>query len=630
MDSGRPLQELQALLDATVDAVVLIDHRGTIESFNRAGERLFGYRADEVIGRNVSTLMTQPDATSHDAYMARYQSTGVAHIIGVGREVDARRKDGSTFPAMLSVGRVSGSDPPRFVGLLHDITLRREAMAALRRERDRASTYLEVAQVILLALSVDGRIQLINRKGCETLERREIDLIGRDWMSVGVPEDQRPEVTSRVRALLEGPAARDFYVEHEVVTASGARRLIAWRCIALQDEGGVASGFLWSGDDITVRRTIEQSMERTRALLNEAQEMARLGNFELYHPATADGFWSPQMFRIFGLDPSQSVPSASRVAAMFHPEDAARYLENWRRATTEPGNRSGDYRIVTPSGDVRHVQIKSSTSPWRWNQLRIAGTVLDITEAKREEEEARVAQQRMTHVSRLATMGEMAAGIAHELNQPLAAIANYASAASRMVAAMPQADPDVTLALEQITGQALRAGEIIRRLRSLVQNRDTRREPADINHLVQEVVGFTTSDARLHEVQLHSNLAAGLPTLSVDRIQIQQIVLNLLRNAIEALAESPADSRHVTVSTLADGADGVAIEVSDNGPGVPATLATRIFDPFCTTKESGTGLGLAISRTIAEAHQGKLTYQEGTQGGARFVLRLPTVTARSA
>ena len=123
-------RDLQALLDATVDAVVVIDARGRIESFNRAGERLFGYSQGEVLGCNVSMLMTDIDRQAHDSYMERYMGTGVAHIIGIGREVDARRKDGSVFPVFLSVGQVPGSDPPRFVGLLHDITLRREAMAA--------------------------------------------------------------------------------------------------------------------------------------------------------------------------------------------------------------------------------------------------------------------------------------------------------------------------------------------------------------------------------------------------------------------------------------------------------------------------------------------------------------------
>lgn len=497
--------ELLALLDATVDAVIVIDSRGRIESFNRSGERLFGYGADEVLGRNVSLLMTATDRDSHDRYMARYLRTGVPHIIGIGREVEAQRKDGSVFPVFLSVGQIHGTDPPRFIGLLHDITLRREAIAALRRERDRANMYLEMAQVILLALSTDHRVQLINRKGCDTLARREIDLLGRDWLEVAVPRDQRALVEKELRALDVSGGAGDpeRYFEHEVISPEGGRRLIAWRCIAMRNAEGRLTGYFSSGEDIT----------------------------------------------------------ASRRAA----------------------------------------------------------------------EEAAIAQQRMTQVSHLATMGEMAAGIAHELNQPLAAIANYASAATRLAAATPSgAEEDVREALAQISQQALRAGEIIRRLRALVQNRETRVETADINELVREVLGFIHSDARLHEVRLAPELGTDLPKVSVDRIQIQQVLLNLLRNAIEAVDGAPQDRKKVRIRTRHDGATTLLVEVIDGGPGVPADLVARIFDPFCTTKATGTGLGLAISRTIAEAHAGRLSYRDAAEGGAQFVLELPCPTGRLA
>lgn len=497
-NARREQPELQTLLDATVDAVVIIDARGIVESFNRAGERLFGYAAGEVIGRNVSVLMTATDRDSHDGYMARYMRSGVPHIIGIGREVDARRKDGSVFPVFLSVGRVHGSDPPRFIGLLHDITLRREAMAALRRERDRASMYLEMAQVILLALGGDLRVQLINRKGCDALQRRELEVLGRDWLEA-VPADQRALVRGELDALACGAERDERYFEHEILASDGGRRLIGWRAIAMRNAEGRLTGYFASGED--------------------------------------------------------------------------------------------------------------------------------VTDARRAAEEAQAAQQRMTQVSRLATMGEMAAGIAHELNQPLAAIANYANAALRLTAMqdLSRIDPDddVRTALGQISNQAQRAGEIIRRLRALVQNRETRLEPSSVNPLVTEVLGFVRSDARLNEVALLPDLADGLPTAMVDRIQIQQILLNLLRNAIESVIEARATGREVRVSTRHDGADSLVIEVLDNGGGVPTELAARIFDPFCTTKESGTGLGLAISRTIAEAHHGRLSYAPAAGGGARFTLRLP-------
>jgi two-component system sensor kinase FixL len=633
MSAGPPEPahpELQSLLDATVDAVILIDARGTIETFNRAGERLFGYAADEVIGCNVNILMTAVDRDAHDGYMARYLRTSVPHIIGIGREVDARRKDGSVFPVFLSVGRVQGSDPPRFIGLLHDITLRREAMTAIRRERDRANMYLEIAQVILVALSPDHRVQLINRKGCDTLGRRELDLLGRNWLEVAVAPAQHALVSGQFDALGAAEGSDERYFEHEVRDADGRRRLVAWRAIAMRSAEGRLTGFFASGEDITGRRVMEQAMERAKVLLDEAQELAGLGNFEVFHPADGGGFWSPQMTRILGL-PAQATASLQAYIDAVHPEDRAVHAEAWRDAVRGPGTRGAQFRIGTPAGETRHLQATYVTGPGPRGDLRIAGVVMDVTAARRAAEEAQAAQQRMTQVSRLATMGEMAAGIAHELNQPLAAIANYANAALRLTASadLSQSDPegDVRDALDQISRQALRAGEIIRRLRALVQNRETRLEPSAINALVGEVVGFIRGDARLNEVEVVLDLCADLPIVMLDRIQVQQILLNLLRNAIESTVDSRPAGREVRVVT-ARGEDALLVEVSDNGAGVPPELVARIFDPFCTTKESGTGLGLAISRTIAEAHHGRLSYAPVPQGGARFILQLPDRTRR--
>src|ERR1700693_3368986 len=178
---GTSSFELQALLGAAVAAVILIDSHGRVEVFNHAAEHLFGYRAAEVTGRNVKMLMTDGDRDTHDAYLERYARTGEARILGIGREVRGRRKDGSEFSALLSVGRIAKAMPPRYVGFLQDLTLRDQALAAVVRERDRARRYLEAVQAILLALSTDGRITLINRKGCEVLGRQESDLIGLNW-----------------------------------------------------------------------------------------------------------------------------------------------------------------------------------------------------------------------------------------------------------------------------------------------------------------------------------------------------------------------------------------------------------------------------------------------------------------
>lgn len=621
--------EMQALLDATVDAVLIIDSCGRVEVFNRAAERLFGYQPHEVFGQNVNLLMTDRDRVSHDAYMQRYENTGVPHIIGIGREVEARRRDGSTFPAFLSVGRIDGTEPPRYVGFLHDITLRRETMAAIRRERDRANTYLEVAQVILVALSIDGRVQLINRKGCEVLGQREIDLLGCDWVANVVATDWRDRVQQSLRHLALPDSASEVYCEYEVLVPRNLRRLVAWRCVALRDHEGRLTGFLASGEDITARRSMEAVAERTRALLNEAQQIAKFGNYEVYVPGAGDDFFSPQLHRTFGLDPAVDSLSVQRIVELIHPDDRARCEREWRDAVQESGSVTSEYRIITAIGELRYVRSQFHSAPAADGRTRLVGTLVDVTESRHAEQEAAAAQQRMAHVARLATMGEMAAAIAHELNQPLSAIANYASAAARILpkAAGPAADAesheDVRSALAQISAQALRAGEVIRRLRSLVQKRDQRREAVSINELIDEVVAFSRSDARLHDVELRTELCDALPSLHADGIQIQQVILNLVRNSIEALSGQATADREVVIRTRVDGDADIIIEVADNGTGIPQELVAQVFDPFCTTKESGTGLGLAISRSIAEAHRGSLSYRDNQPQGACFQLRLP-------
>jgi two-component system, LuxR family, sensor kinase FixL len=231
--------------------------------------------------------------------------------------------------------------------------------------------------------------------------------------------------------------------------------------------------------------------------------------------------------------------------------------------------------------------------------------------------------QKLTHVSRLATMGEMAAGIAHELNQPLTAIASYAQACDWLLARGSTDTAEIRDALQQITAQGLRAGEIIRRLRNLARTPDSQRVLTDCNSLVDELRGLALTDARVHNVRLDMQLAPELPQVQVNRIEIQQVVLNLVRNAIEALESVPPERRELILRTCDGADDTVEIAVLDSGPGVDQKIVDRLFSPFVTTKPTGAGLGLAISRSIVEAHKGTLRYRPQATGGACFFLRLP-------
>ncbi len=367
--------ELQALLDACVDAIVIIDHRGLVQTFNAAASRIFGYPGEEVLGHNVSMLMSSADSHQHDEYLRHYLDTGEARVIGIGREVVARRRDGSEFPVSLAVGRVAGAEPPRFVGLLHDLTSRRR-------------------------------------------------------------EEQQ-------------------------------------------------------------RRAAEEAVRESR--------------------------------------------------------------------------------------------------------------------------------ERLTHVARLSTLGEMTTGLAHELNQPLTAIATYARAAERLAAQGPAQHDEVVSALRQIAAQALRAGEIIKRLRALVRNRETQEELLDLNAVVRELAVLALSDARANSLLLQLELAEALPPVLGDAIQLQQVMLNLLRNAIDAVCADPASERTIWLRT-ARCAEGVEVGVLDAGPGIDPAIRERLFEAFATTKPEGTGLGLAISRSIVESHRGRLMWRANAPRGSCFYFTLPAVS----
>jgi two-component system sensor kinase FixL len=507
MTDSNPIDVLEAwgaLLAATVDAVMVIDHQGRIEIFNAAAMQLFGYQCEEVLGRNVSMLMPEPDSSSHDRYMQNYMRTHQRHIIGIGREVMARRKDGSVFPVHLSIGEIPGAGPPRFVGLLHDITLRHETLNALQNERDLARRYLEIAQVALMVLDSTNRVVLINRKGCEILRRSEAEIIGADWCQLAVPPARRQAVAEQLAAMRcngreQVPA--EGYHENEIVDSDGNMRLVAWRGVCMSATFSGAGTLLLSGDDITERRLTEESARRTADRMNE--------------------------------------------------------------------------------------------------------------------------------VARLASLGEMAGGIAHEINQPLTAISNYAQASFRMLAQPATDMADVREALQEIATQALRAGEIIRRLRNLIRKKETQQEPAALDALITDVVGFCAGDAKLNEIRITAQIEEQLPELQIDKIQIQQILFNLLRNAMEAVMVNPPGQRNIRLHCEREG-NSVRLRIVDDGPGVAADFAGRMFTPLQTTKSTGTGLGLAISRSIAEAHQGSLRYIPDTGPGACFELRLPIPNGRSA
>lgn len=493
-------QETQALMEAAVDAIIAIDHRGQMTAVNRAAQHLFGYRDFELVGHNVSMLMPEPDRSAHNGYLRHHLDTGEQRIIGLGREVMAQRKDGSVFPARLSVGRVPGSSPPRFVGLLRDVTAEHEATAALKLERDRANAYLELNDAILMRLDTERRIREINARGCDLLGAPAEAILGRNWLDLTHDENERERGRLILASALANNASRER--EFDAVDFAGAPRRIHWRCIALRGPDGLAGGWLVSGADVTDRA--------------------------------------------------------------------------------------------------------------------------------RREESAALAQERLTRVARLASMGEMATGVAHELNQPLTAITTYARACERYLA-MPEPDfAELKEAVREIGAEGLRAGRIIDRLRQLVRGDEpTELVPIDLNAAVEDLRPLLAADARVFDTRLEIHAGVDLPRVQGDAAQLQQVILNLVRNAFEALEGGPAGQGVVRLTTSRTADGDVELEVRDNGPGFPVEMSGRLFHPFATTKKSGTGLGLAMSRTILQSHRGTIGIREVAPKGACVYIRLYSAEERA-
>jgi C4-dicarboxylate-specific signal transduction histidine kinase len=261
--------------------------------------------------------------------------------------------------------------------------------------------------------------------------------------------------------------------------------------------------------------------------------------------------------------------------------------------------------------------------------VRQFGTLHDITDRQRAEDDLRHMQERLTHFGRISTMGEMAAGIAHEINQPLTAIATYAQACQRFLAQPNGSIEDIQAGLQQIENQALRAGEVIRRLRSFVRNREVRREPLDPNQLLDDSLLLAQTDTRHHSVRIRLERGENLPQVQADPVQLQQVLLNLVRNGIDAMLDLAHSRREIVLTTKHSEDGGVEFSVWDRGPGLDDKAKGELFNAFFTTKATGTGLGLAISQSIIRSHGGKLWYRPSAKGGACFCFSLPAAVKGS-
>jgi two-component system sensor histidine kinase DctS len=306
------------------------------------------------------------------------------------------------------------------------------------------------------------------------------------------------------------------------------------------------------------------------------------------------------------------------------PEEVER-IDAARNSVLEGRAPSAGYELRYMHKDGARIDVLIHEAPLidgEGRQIGWMGSVVDITERKRAEELARQQQEKLQFTARLVTMGEMASTLAHELNQPLAAISSYSTGALNRLEADHLPVAELREALVKLQSQARRAGEIIRRVHDFVRRSEPRRETLLLRPLLEDAIGLMEPLARRHGVRIALELQEPLPTLSVDRLMIEQVLVNLLRNGIDAMRDTPPAQRDLRVrAELHD--DGLAISVADRGPGIEPTLADKLYAPFFTTKPDGMGMGLNICRSIAELHGGRISHQANPRGGTIFVLQLP-------
>jgi PAS domain S-box-containing protein len=448
---------------------------------------------------------------------------------------------------------------------------------------------------------------------------------------------------------------RAYDVEYRVRRHDGAYGWFKTRGVPIRDSNGDIVKWFGTCTDITDGKRAEEALRhreqelrkarnelekkvaertselrRSEAYLAEAQRLSHTGSWALTVATREIVHLSDQFYQIFGLDPERGMPSLQTVRQLIHPEDRFTAAEIVDKAIRKGKGFELDYRIVLPEGTIKFIHVVAhpvfNTSG---DLVEFLGTVVDVTERKRAEEDLRESERRyregqieLAHVNRVTTMGQLTASIAHEVNQPIAAAVTNADAGLRWLAAQPPNLEEVRDAFVHIIKASNQASEVVGRIRALIKKLPARKASLDINETILETIVLTRSEMRRHCILLQTELANGLPRIWGDRVQLQQVILNLIMNAIEAMSEVSEGSRVLLIGTGADTSDGVTIAVRDSGPGLKPESLGHLFDPFYTTKPAGMGMGLSICRSIIEAHGGRLWAIANAPRGAVFQFTL--------
>lgn len=409
----------------------------------------------------------------------------------------------------------------------------------------------------------------------------------------------------------------------------GALLTVASRWSVLRDESGQVVSTLETNNDITERKRAEAALQKSQAeYLAEAQKLSRTGSFG-WNFASGELTWSEQTFGIFDY-PDTTRPTISRMLERVHPDELASVKQQIDEAIENRHDVDIEARLRMPDASIKHIHVVARVIDPSASELRYIGAIMDITESKRSETQLHDMQARLAHVARVASLGELSASMAHEVRQPLTAIVLDGDACMRWLHRDVPCVDEALACVERMVTNGTRAGEIVQRIRLLTRRPGVHKRPLSLNAAIEDVMGLVQRELVAHRVTLTLDLAPGLPPLSFDRVELQQLIINLVMNAIEALAPIDDRPRELHIATRLDADGMLVVSVRDNGTGILAENASRIFEALFTTHADAMGMGLPICRSIVETHGGRIRAVNNDDYGAMFECCLLPITDGAA
>ncbi len=516
---------------------------------------------------------------------------------------------------------------------LQDVIGQMTHLAAVAIERQRAVEQLEADQELLdlaqkaaRAMAFDWHIQQeVNvwspeQEALYGLAPGSFDGTYQSWKKL----IYAPDWPVLLKAIEHAHETGEVAVEFRVVWPDGTFHWLATNGQMFFDAQGKPFRMVGFTSDVTPRKLAEEDLRRSEAFLAEAQHLSSIGSFS-WRLATDEIKWSEQLYRIYELETGVPV-TLDLIRTRVHPEDLTLYEKMVGQARNGSDDFEWQYRLLMPDRTIKYLHAVAHATRDQDGELEYIAAVQDVTERRLSEEALGKLRSELAHVARVATLGALTASIAHEVNQPLSGIITNASTCMRMLNAEP---PNVDGAREttrRTIRDGNRASEVITRLRALFSKRASATEAVDLNDATREVIALSLSELQRGRIILREELSDDLPPVTGDRVQLQQVILNLVRNASDAMSAVNDRPRELLIRTERDDADRVCLSVQDTGVGFEPQAADRLFQAFYTTKDDGMGIGLSVSRSIIESHHGRLWATSNDGLGATFSFSIPCGT----